>query len=302
MLETRTYPFVSIVMPTHNRAELIVETIKSIQNQTYSHWELIIVDDGSDDNTESLVGGLADNKIRYFKEERTGIVGKIKNIGIKKARGELIAFMDSDDLWADTKLEKQIVALHALPEAGFSLTGGYNFQLPGQPLQYFYSKTSGTLYGHLLIPFFKSEVAALMPSLMVRKQCLLQTGLFAETYPFSDIDFLLQLAVHFKAVVLYEPLLFRRIHTKNHSHQNWRNGFAIKKRLVREYRMSGLLPKPVAREALYKLHINLGEACLSHKQYRQAQGNFLSAWRYRRRSIIPWKKILKSMWRALQHV
>src|SRR6187549_1636408 len=127
MAEQNYTPKVSIILPTYNRAGLIMETIESIRTQTYSNWELIIVDDGSDDNTEEKISHLKDEKIQFIKAGRIGIGGKIKNIGLSNASGEFIAFNDSDDLWHKTKLEKQVAALQEHPEAGFCLTGGYNF-------------------------------------------------------------------------------------------------------------------------------------------------------------------------------
>src|SRR5258705_3616720 len=111
MLNTGISFKVSIIMPTYNRAEYIIDTIHSIQDQTFQRWELIIVDDGSDDNTEDLIAQIKDVRIRFYKEGRTGIIGKMKNIGLRHATGELIAFMDSDDLWGKTKLGKQPAAL-----------------------------------------------------------------------------------------------------------------------------------------------------------------------------------------------
>src|SRR5690349_3390116 len=106
-----TSPTISIILPTYNRAALIGETIASVRLQTYTTWELIIIDDGSDDHTEEVVAAIGDHRIRFYKAGRIGIGGAVKNIGLEKATGELIAFIDSDDLWAPTKLEKQVNAL-----------------------------------------------------------------------------------------------------------------------------------------------------------------------------------------------
>jgi glycosyltransferase involved in cell wall biosynthesis len=88
---------ISIIMPTYNRAAYIIETIKSIQDQTYSNWELIIIDDGSEDNTEELIAQIKDERVLFYKAGRIGVIGKTKNIGLAKANGGFIAFMDSDD-------------------------------------------------------------------------------------------------------------------------------------------------------------------------------------------------------------
>src|SRR6185503_13926933 len=116
MPEPMTSPKVSIIIATYGRANLTLETIASIQQQTHQNWELIIVDDGSPDDTEEKVAGLNDYRIRFIKAGRIGITGKIKNIGLANAAGDLIAFLDSDDLWHPSKLEKQVNALTEYPE------------------------------------------------------------------------------------------------------------------------------------------------------------------------------------------
>ena len=140
MLDMNASPLVSIIMATYNRAEFILETIESIRSQTYQNWELIIVDDGSDDNTEELIYQLKDKRVRFIKAGRTESKGKIINTGIKIASGALYAFIDSDDVWAPEKIEKQVRSLQQYPEAGFCLTGGFNFFIPFEPAEYFYKK------------------------------------------------------------------------------------------------------------------------------------------------------------------
>lgn len=100
--------FISVVVPTYNRADLISETIESILNQTYKYFELIIVDDGSTDNTEEVIRKFKDSRIKYIKTDNWGGPARPRNIGIKKAKGEYIAFCDDDDIWLPEKLEKQI--------------------------------------------------------------------------------------------------------------------------------------------------------------------------------------------------
>src|SRR5262249_23306047 len=103
---------VSIIMPAYNAGKYIADSIQSVLAQTYSDWELIVVDDGSADNTASIVQQFVtrDSRINYFFQEN-GRLGKARNTGIKEARGALIAFLDSDDLWLETKLELQLQAM-----------------------------------------------------------------------------------------------------------------------------------------------------------------------------------------------
>lgn len=99
---------VSIIMPTYNCGPFIKESIESIINQTYSNWELIIVDDCSKDNTEEVVKSINDSRIKYNKLTENSGAAKARTIAMKKASGNYIAFLDSDDLWYKDKLEKQI--------------------------------------------------------------------------------------------------------------------------------------------------------------------------------------------------
>ena len=101
-------PMVSVVIPTYNRAEIIGRAIRSVQAQTFEDWELIVVDDASEDETEEVVGAFEDTRIRYIQhvENRGGAAAR--NTGIRNSRGEYIAFLDSDDEWLPHKLEGQL--------------------------------------------------------------------------------------------------------------------------------------------------------------------------------------------------
>lgn len=100
---------VSIIMPSWNTARFIGESIQSVLAQTYTNWELLIVDDCSTDNTDEIVQPfLSDERIRYFKNEKNCGAALTRNRAMREARGEWIAFLDSDDLWASEKLERMI--------------------------------------------------------------------------------------------------------------------------------------------------------------------------------------------------
>lgn len=102
---------VSVIIPTFNSEKTIVNAIKSVLNQTYVNLEIIIIDDGSTDNTSKLFNPYVyDNKVKYFYQDNQG-QGAARNLGIKKSSGEWIAFLDSDDVWVKNKLEKQLEAV-----------------------------------------------------------------------------------------------------------------------------------------------------------------------------------------------
>ena len=103
-------PLVSIITPSFNMAKFIAETIQSVQNQTYQHWELIIVDDCSSDETVSIIEAIANNdsRIQLFQLHKNSGTGIARSTALAKATGKFIAFLDADDLWKPEKLEKQL--------------------------------------------------------------------------------------------------------------------------------------------------------------------------------------------------
>ena len=104
-------PIVSVVTPCYNSGNYIGETIESVISQTFQDWEMIIVDDCSDDNSAAIITQYVekDSRIKYFKtEKRTGSPSAPRNIGVNNSSGQYIAFLDSDDLWLPHKLESQL--------------------------------------------------------------------------------------------------------------------------------------------------------------------------------------------------
>jgi glycosyltransferase involved in cell wall biosynthesis len=291
---TNTYPLVSVIMPTYNRAGYIMETIDSITRQTYPYWELIIVDDGSDDHTWELMNSIKDKRVQFYKAGRIGIGGKIKNIGLGKAKGELLAFIDSDDCWGPQKLEKQVAALAQYPEAGFCLTGGYNFKIKNVPAGHFYPGKEGMRYGQLFQPIFSSEVAVFTQALLLRKECLSIVARFLEEKSFSDFDFIARLAYHFKGIILYEALVYRRLHETNYIATTWEKSYHEGIALIHQYKKMNWLPVAKAKQALFRTYINFGESCLLRKQRAKATRCFYKAWLLRPASSIPFKKTAKA--------
>jgi glycosyltransferase involved in cell wall biosynthesis len=100
-----TFPLISIVIPTYNRADLIGKAIQSILDQTYNNWELIVVDNYSDDDTREVIDSFNDDRIVILSRPRTGSVAASRNLGVANSNGEWIAFLDSDDWWFPKKLE-----------------------------------------------------------------------------------------------------------------------------------------------------------------------------------------------------
>ena len=103
---------VSIVIPTYNRANDLINAINSVLDQSYPYWEMLIVDNHSDDNTRHVVKNINDDRIKFFEIHNEGVIAASRNLGIKQANGKYIAFLDSDDTWEMDKLEKSVYWLN----------------------------------------------------------------------------------------------------------------------------------------------------------------------------------------------
>lgn len=132
MLESRD--LVSVVIPTYNRCSKVLEAIESACNQTYSNIEVIVVDDASTDDTEHAIATLNDDRIQYVKHRSNHGVSAARNTGIRLSHGKYIAFLDSDDLWRSSKLERQVNLFETteLKNVGVVTCGARELHLDGQ--------------------------------------------------------------------------------------------------------------------------------------------------------------------------
>ena len=189
---------VSIIMPAYNAEKYIADSIKSILAQTYSSWELIVVDDGSTDGTAAVVQEFIarDSRIRYIFQEN-GRLGKARNTGIGHAAGSLIAFLDSDDLWIETKLEMQLKAM-AENNADVVFCNAYVFtdQNPANETEKLRS-TVGRFCGPDFFDSLVRRPQVPVLTVLLKKTALTKSGLFEEAKPYhggEDYDLWIRLA------------------------------------------------------------------------------------------------------------
>lgn len=121
---------ISVIMPCYNSDEHVANSIRSALNQTYRDIELVIVDDGSTDNSQTIISSFDDQRIRFIKQDNKGVC-VARNTALKEAQGEYIAFLDSDDTWASDCLEKLYSALHKDHMAAMAYCGWQNVGVPG---------------------------------------------------------------------------------------------------------------------------------------------------------------------------
>lgn len=210
-------PLVSVVIPTYNRADLIGETIRSVVDQTYTHWELIIVDDGSQDNTREVVAEFSDKRISYFSIQHSGIFGKVRNEGLKVSKGTYVAFLDSDDLWSAEKLEVQVKLLAEYPQAAFVFN---NVTIFG-PRKYSSPPDYDELFvGSILLPMLEETRFVFYPSalLFCREKVIGKLGLMDETLLYgTDTKYFLDICQSFQGIFTNQRLVKIRRHEQSAS-------------------------------------------------------------------------------------
>lgn len=216
-MNKRHRPVFSVIVPTYNRANLLSRAIRSVLNQVFTDFELIIADDASTDGTRKVVASFNDDRIVYICRDKNGGNACAKNNGILRAIGEYIAFLDDDDEYLPNFLAKMYGALDAAPEtAGFAWCGVYNVEdtpvgekrLGEELWQPRYDNRE-----HAYLSFLRSRRISAHNGLTVRRSCFDAVGLFDENLRKAvDTDFLIRLIRDFDFIVVPEVLV------KYHNH------------------------------------------------------------------------------------
>jgi glycosyltransferase involved in cell wall biosynthesis len=198
------HPLVSVVIPTYNRAWILTEAIKSVLSQTFENYELIVVDDGSTDNTRLLLDSFKD--IRAISQKNKG-VSAARNSGIEAAAGDYLAFLDSDDLWLPEKLASQMAFFKTHPEAMICQTqeiwirNGRRINPKRR-----HRKASGMFFERSL------DLCLVSPSAVIIKKDLLDdVGRFDEMLPAcEDYDLWLRIGARYPVFLVDKPLVIKR--------------------------------------------------------------------------------------------
>ena len=203
---------VSVVIPTCTMGKCLKESINSVMQQTFRNFEILIIHYKPDIKPKTTAVNYKDIKIRYFRHD-TEALNSARNLGIKKAEGKYIVFMDSCDIWEPDKLAKQVEILEKNPDIGLvycgsSLIDEYNNFIGTKPCTGF----KGYLFDRLVMKNFLHNGSVAM----FRKSCLNKTGLFDESFNISsNWDFFLRLALYYKFFGMKEPLARCRVSTQN---------------------------------------------------------------------------------------
>jgi len=284
---------VSVVVPSYNSAAYLPDAIDSALNQTIAPLEVIVVDDGSTDETAQVLERYQGRIRAVFQENRGPAAAR--NRGIAEARGGLIAFLDADDVWLPEKLEKQLCCLEEHPQAALvhsqlyywdTETGEKSTRRHHRRHEY-----AGRCYHRL---FLKPSV---LPSTMiVRQECLAEVGGFDERIrraSAEDYDLCLRIARQYEFAFVDEPLILYRRHASNSTKTqilaNYEdNLFVVRKLLDDDPRLRRTLGRAVVNDRLFDLLFSIGY--LHHEGGRPAEARpyFFQALRHRPSSAHAW--------------
>ncbi len=209
----------SIITITYNRADLIGETIESVFNQTYQNYELIIIDDGSTDNTDEIVQRYIEekpDKIKYIKSERLGAPSKLRNIGLRHVTGACISILDSDDIWLKDKLQETYKVFKKHPDVMFVFHNLRHFFTDiNSPTSPFYTYRNN-FYKNIIKELVLGEILA-FPVFSMRTSLVKELGLFDEAIVEGQHDYYIKAALQYKIYYLNQPLTLMRRHEDNYT-------------------------------------------------------------------------------------
>ncbi|MER3491208.1 MAG: glycosyl transferase family A [Mastigocladus sp. ERB_26_2] len=203
---------VSVVIPAYNAMTYLPETLESVLRQTFADFEVLIINDGSSDKIVEWAAGIVDPRVKLISQPNQG-VSVARNTGIAQAQGEYIAFLDADDLWEPTKLEKQVRCLENNPAAGLVYTWTALIDQSGNPMGTLWvSDIEGNVWEQIVVKDMISNGS----SPMVRRSCFKTVGVFdPQIRGVEDREMWIRIAACHPFAVVKEPLTLYRRHPGN---------------------------------------------------------------------------------------
>jgi glycosyltransferase involved in cell wall biosynthesis len=260
-----TCPTVSVIIPTYNRARYVVEAVESVFAQTFKDYEVIVVDDGSTDNTKQVLEPYR-GRIRYVRQENRGLAAA-RNRGVREARGELVAFLDSDDCWEPRMLEGILKTFEKHPDVGAVFVAEREMDKDGQPRERVHTKRSPGLFFTPESMVSKDTGVGCGRPPVVRKKWLDALGGFDESMRSAvDCEMWIRYSFHVPMILHPEPLVRRRVHEGHLSGDrgvNAEHWLRILEKLKREHPEFAREHPWIYRRAVGKENLRLGRERLA---------------------------------------
>ena len=274
-------PAVSIIMPAFNRQRYLAESIESVLNQTFSDWELILVDDGSSDSTPAIIERYRlsfPERVKPISQANSGVAAA-RNTGIKASTGELVAFIDSDDLWHSRKLERQVQSLREAGDVAFVYTGYEIIDPFGRLLRTV--RPDPRFQGAIYEKLWTEDNNILGPTIMVEREKLYRVGLFyGRFHGGENLDLRLKLA-RIGIVSFVDDVLYRyRKHPESLTADS-RVGLEHMQKLIDYHLADPKTPREIElrRRALSRYCQREADVHFARAEFAQALGSYRRSWR-----------------------
>jgi glycosyltransferase involved in cell wall biosynthesis len=268
VLSAMESPQVSIVVPTHNRAELLREAVASVLNQTFQDFELLVVDDGSTDHTREVISGFRSRQLTHVAWDRCGNLSMLRNAGIRQSSGQWIAFLDSDDLWRRDKLALQAELFRSEPGAGFVVSGYDIFSAAGAERTKLYGQERGSSVRSIFDDLIRGRITLCSSSVLIRRTLIDQAGPLNETLRTGDYEFFTRLAWHALAAIVHQPLVRVRKHEGNSSRVWNAEGLVEAIYAVRRFYSLGIIGQDIRDDRLAKYEPELASILLQRENQK----------------------------------
>jgi glycosyltransferase involved in cell wall biosynthesis len=272
-------PKVSVVIPTYNRAHLIKTAINSILMQTYRDFEIIIADDCSTDNTQQVIKDIKDDRVKYLRLEKNSGSCAARNAGIRTAKTDWVAFLDSDDYWLETKLEKQVKLIpqlsreYAVIHCGIQLVDETNNKPVGERII-----QDGTEKE------IRNNPEKLVPStctMLIRKEALNDVGYFDESLPaHQETELGIRLSLRYKFKLVNE-ILVKALVNHNQITSNSNNRIRAKEIIIEKHK------NVLGKNVLYNFSVIIAGNAIINGNRKKAKEFYSKAFRFKPYNLKP---------------
>lgn len=277
-------PKISVIIPAYNAMAYLPQTIESVLQQSFTDFEVLIVNDGSSDSIEEWATRLIDKRVKLICQPHSGVC-VARNTGISEAKGEYIAFLDADDLWHSTKLEKQVNCLDSKPTVGLVYTWTGLIDESGKAIgRVWTSDVEGDVWKHIVV----NDMISNGSSPMIRRACFNVVGVFDPNITSSeDRDMWTRIAAKYPFGVVKQVLTFYRRHPGNTTNKRQKMIQDLRQVIEKTF-------ESVPLELLYLRGRSYGVMHLSQGWNSINEGNYQEAMSYRRQAFLHYPQLIFS--------
>lgn len=277
-------PQVSVILPTYNRLRFLPAAVDSVLGQTLKDWELVIADDGSDSETLEYLRTLERFPgVRVIRLAHSGNPGAVRNAALRVARGQYVAFLDSDDVWMPTKLEVQVRALRDSADCRWSYTDHIRVDAAGNSINWQRNPNRTLPQGDIVEALLRLHAGTPTPTVMAERALIEKAGGFDEQQGLhEDYDLWLRLALLSKVLAIGEPLSCVRRHNEHFSGGEVRN-FQARLRIFAK--VQGRVPSAVLRTERARQAGGLAGAYAAAENGAGVWQTIVASWPYSWRSF-----------------